>query len=161
MLNQSNSCLNRVYEVLHSLYDLIHTLFKMVWQVLFMIDWSFIIGAFRSSGQCIRLFVNCFGFELHTKRGRIRFVRKMGISKSKEVLLNSSMQNKILFILILIQIHCAVLTSQDKSISLAGIRDKVTITIDTWGVCHIMASNEEDMFYAQGWNCLLYTSRCV
>ena len=76
----------------------------------------------------------------------------MGISKSKEVLLNSSMQNKILFILILIQIHCAVLTSQDKSISLAGIRDKVTITIDTWGVCHIMASNEEDMFYAQGWN---------
>lgn len=62
------------------------------------------------------------------------------------------MQNKISFILILIQIHCAVLTSQDKSISLAGIRDKVTITIDTWGVCHIMASNEEDMFYAQGWN---------
>ena len=68
------------------------------------------------------------------------------------ILLYSSMQNKISFIVILILIHCTVLMSQDKSISLAGIRDRVSITIDTWGVCHINASNEEDMFFAQGWN---------
>ena len=62
------------------------------------------------------------------------------------------MHSRILFTLLIALISNALLFSQDKSISISGIHNQVIITIDTWGVCHIKASNEADMFFAQGWN---------
>lgn len=38
------------------------------------------------------------------------------------------------------------------SISVKGLHAHVQITIDKYGVSHITASNEADMFFAQGWN---------
>ncbi len=72
--------------------------------------------------------------------------------KYLKVLLYSSMHYRILFSLLIELLSNRLLFSQDKVISVPGLHDKVTITIDTWGVCHIKATNEEDMFFAQGWN---------
>lgn len=38
------------------------------------------------------------------------------------------------------------------SIRIKGLKSKVNITIDQYGVSHISADNESDMFFAQGWN---------
>jgi len=33
-----------------------------------------------------------------------------------------------------------------------GIEKSVEIIVDTWGIPHIYAQTEEDLFFAQGWN---------
>ena len=43
-----------------------------------------------------------------------------------------------------------VLQAQDYSIS--GLEQPVEIIVDTWGIPHIYAETEEDLFFAQGWN---------
>ena len=42
------------------------------------------------------------------------------------------------------------LTSQ--SYQLSGLQDSVEIIVDAWGIPHIYAETEEDLFFAQGWN---------
>jgi penicillin amidase len=41
-------------------------------------------------------------------------------------------------------------TSQTTAV--AGLKQPVEIIIDRWGVPHIYASNEADLFFAQGFN---------
>lgn len=67
-------------------------------------------------------------------------------------LLFSSMHCTNSYILLIGLISNTILFSQDQSISIFGLHSPVSITIDKWGVSHINASNEEDMFFAQGWN---------
>ena len=39
-----------------------------------------------------------------------------------------------------------------ETVSLPGLRQQVDILIDHWGVPHIYAKNEADLFFAQGFN---------
>ena len=39
-----------------------------------------------------------------------------------------------------------------ESVTVAGLKDSVEIVIDHWGVPHIRAQNEQDLFFAQGFN---------
>ncbi len=43
-------------------------------------------------------------------------------------------------------------TIQSDTIKLSGIDRKVEICVDTWGIAHIYAQNEHDLFFAQGFN---------
>ncbi|MDX3924625.1 MAG: penicillin acylase family protein [Shinella sp.] len=43
------------------------------------------------------------------------------------------------------------MTRLDKA-TLPGLRDKVSIAIDEWGIAHISATNKHDLFFAQGYN---------
>ncbi len=51
---------------------------------------------------------------------------------------------------------CSVVNAQDivatETIALQNIRQPVEILIDHWGVPHIYAKNEADLFFAQGFN---------
>ena len=40
----------------------------------------------------------------------------------------------------------------DNIIDVDGLTDKVEIVIDRWGIAHIYAQNEHDLFFAQGYN---------
>ena len=40
----------------------------------------------------------------------------------------------------------------DTSIRLAGLQQPVEILVDRWGIAHIYAQTEPDLFFAQGWN---------
>lgn len=42
--------------------------------------------------------------------------------------------------------------AQDKSYQIKGLNEPVEIIIDEWGVPHIYANNEQDLFFAQGFN---------
>lgn len=41
---------------------------------------------------------------------------------------------------------------QSTSLDLPGLRQPVEIRVDRWGIAHIYAENEHDLFFAQGWN---------
>ena len=41
---------------------------------------------------------------------------------------------------------------QAQTITLAGLNERVQILIDRWGVPHIYAANQDDVFFAQGFN---------
>ena len=43
-------------------------------------------------------------------------------------------------------------TNSDQSWALAGIKQPAKILIDRWGVPHIYAANQDDLFFAQGFN---------
>jgi len=43
------------------------------------------------------------------------------------------------------------LTKLDGEVSLPGVREPIEIIRDKWGVAHIYAKNEEDLFFAQGY----------
>jgi penicillin G amidase len=40
----------------------------------------------------------------------------------------------------------------EQRISVPGLREPVEILVDRWGVPHIFAKGEDDLFFAQGWN---------
>jgi penicillin G amidase len=56
-----------------------------------------------------------------------------------------------IFTILLISL-CAFKTAANDSISIQGLKGPVQITIDRYGVSHITAFGEEDLFFAQGWN---------
>ncbi|HSG07505.1 MAG TPA: penicillin acylase family protein [Longimicrobiales bacterium] len=41
---------------------------------------------------------------------------------------------------------------QSTSLDLPGLQRAVEIRVDRWGIAHIYAENEHDLFFAQGWN---------
>jgi penicillin G amidase len=43
-------------------------------------------------------------------------------------------------------------TADTTRLAVAGLQAPVTIVTDAWGIPHIYASNEADLFFAQGWN---------
>src|SRR5947199_7114874 len=45
----------------------------------------------------------------------------------------------------------ATLPQTSGTLSLAGLRQPVTVFRDTWGVAHIYAGNQHDLFFAQGY----------
>jgi len=40
----------------------------------------------------------------------------------------------------------------EESLAVPGLREPVAIRVDRWGIAHIEAANEEDLFFAQGYN---------
>jgi len=44
------------------------------------------------------------------------------------------------------------LTGAAESLSLTGLQEPVEVLVDRWGVAHIYAANEHDLFFAQGYN---------
>ena len=52
---------------------------------------------------------------------------------------------------ILILILSNSISSQDANLSISGIKEKVEIKVDPYGIAHIYAQNEEDLFFAQGY----------
>src|SRR5262245_9149497 len=47
----------------------------------------------------------------------------------------------------------AVLAQLDDEILVPGLRERVEVLRDRWGVPHIYAKNQEDLFFAQGFVC--------
>ena len=47
---------------------------------------------------------------------------------------------------------CALAFGQAGTTSLAGLSQPVEIIKDRWGIAHIYARNEQDLFFAQGYN---------
>lgn len=43
------------------------------------------------------------------------------------------------------------LVAQAETVKLTGLKSRVEILRDTWGVPHIYAQNQDDLFFAQGW----------
>src|SRR5437588_3454145 len=43
------------------------------------------------------------------------------------------------------------LSKLDGDVSVPGVREPVEIIRDTWGVTHIYAKNQDDLFFAQGY----------
>ena len=59
------------------------------------------------------------------------------------------MKTARLFVLLLISFP-AFLSAQE--LSVPGLEDTVEILTDRWGVAHIYANNEHDLFFAQGYS---------
>ena len=57
---------------------------------------------------------------------------------------------KITFTLILTILLTLILNAQNHAIK--GLKKPVEIIVDVWGIPHIYAETEEDLFFAQGWN---------
>ena len=53
-----------------------------------------------------------------------------------------------LFVLFIFSISNA----QETSYTIQGLKEPVEIIVDTWGIPHIYANNEADLFFAQGFN---------
>ena len=47
--------------------------------------------------------------------------------------------------------HGALVTAQRDTLQLPGLRAPVEIVTDRWGINHIYAENEADLFFAQGY----------
>src|SRR4051812_27224995 len=45
----------------------------------------------------------------------------------------------------------AALPQVSGTLSAAGLREPVTVLRDTWGVAHVYAANQHDLFFAQGY----------
>ncbi len=56
------------------------------------------------------------------------------------------------FVLLAIFFSYAGITAQEESLQLQGIQEEVEIRIDKWGIAHIYAKNEADLFFAQGYH---------
>lgn len=61
------------------------------------------------------------------------------------------MRNLTLTFLILLFTLC-ISKAQETSYSIQGLNDPVEIIVDVWGIPHIYAQNEADLFFAQGFN---------
>lgn len=66
------------------------------------------------------------------------------------------MKNKIIILSILVAVTLTLSSSAQDSVSsrleIEGLNESVEIIKDEWGVSHIYANNEEDLFFAQGYN---------
>jgi penicillin amidase len=49
-------------------------------------------------------------------------------------------------------IMCLSSAGADETIKTTGLREPVEIRVDRWGIAHIRATNEDDLFFAQGYN---------
>jgi len=49
-------------------------------------------------------------------------------------------------------VFSAILCAQSRTLQLSGLNQPVEIIIDRWGIAHIYAANEADLFFAQGFN---------
>jgi len=47
---------------------------------------------------------------------------------------------------------CQLTIAQERSYKIQGLEEPVEIIVDTWGIPHIYAQNETDLFFAQGFN---------
>ncbi len=54
--------------------------------------------------------------------------------------------------LCLVTVSCAHAAPAARTIAVAGLKHDATILVDRWGVPHIYANNEDDLFFAQGFN---------
>jgi penicillin amidase len=55
-------------------------------------------------------------------------------------------------LLVMLSSLAAAATVAPETISLPGLRQRVEILKDKWGISHIYAQNESDLFFAQGYN---------
>jgi len=66
------------------------------------------------------------------------------------------MKTRLVLMMVTVGSLCSVVNAQDivatETIALQNIRQPVEILIDHWGVPHIYAKNEADLFFAQGFN---------
>jgi len=51
-----------------------------------------------------------------------------------------------------IVVFCTVTSFSQQNYTLSGLQDSVEILIDEWGIPHIYAQNEADLFFAQGFH---------
>jgi penicillin G amidase len=56
-----------------------------------------------------------------------------------------------LFLFFILINSFAPLNAQNKEQLIKGLQDSVNIQVDAWGVPHIYAKNEADLFFAQGY----------
>lgn len=61
------------------------------------------------------------------------------------------LKRKTTFLLTLIIFSCC-LGAQTSKLALEGLKEPVELIVDEWGVPHIYAQNEHDLFFAQGYN---------
>jgi penicillin amidase len=50
------------------------------------------------------------------------------------------------------QVEAGASSNAKQTVRLAGLRQPVEILLDRWGVAHIYAANQDDVFFAQGYN---------
>ena len=62
------------------------------------------------------------------------------------------MKKSVLIILVILFYSCTNISQVD------GLTDEVEILRDKYGINHIYANNQNDLFFMQGYLCLLYTS---
>ncbi|MCB1693930.1 MAG: penicillin acylase family protein, partial [Pseudomonadales bacterium] len=64
------------------------------------------------------------------------------------------MKNVRALILSFVLMPVALMADETTSETLAvkGLHDSVEIAKDQWGISHIYAKNQHDLFFAQGWN---------
>lgn len=62
------------------------------------------------------------------------------------------MKKRSLLFLILLMYGAFDLFAQTEKLSIAALQAPVEIIVDEWGVPHIYAENEHDLFFAQGYN---------
>ena len=53
---------------------------------------------------------------------------------------------------ILFTIFCSTSVWADETVNVDGLTEPVEIIKDKWGVSHIYAENQADLFFAQGYN---------
>jgi len=58
----------------------------------------------------------------------------------------------IIFILILFFTSCKKTSTEDNQLQLSGLDEPVEIIRDEWGINHIYAKNQKDLFFAQGYS---------
>ena len=61
-------------------------------------------------------------------------------------------RQRIISILVLFLVSNMVFAQQSERIALEGLDQPVEILKDRWGISHIYAQTEHDLFYAQGYN---------
>jgi penicillin amidase len=66
--------------------------------------------------------------------------------------MKNNFTNKILFLLLLGCFSPLFLSAQEKEqVTINGLKESVEILRDQWGVNHIYAKNQHDLFFAQGY----------
>ncbi|HRW30576.1 MAG TPA: penicillin acylase family protein, partial [Emcibacteraceae bacterium] len=59
---------------------------------------------------------------------------------------------KILFAILLAMSSSVATAQEDQSVTISGLTEPVEIIKDKWGISHIYAQNQADLFFAQGYN---------
>jgi penicillin amidase len=60
---------------------------------------------------------------------------------------------KIAILLLVVTFNTpGVAAQQDTTLNLPALEQPVEILVDHWGISHIYAETEHDLFFAQGWN---------
>ena len=81
-------------------------------------------------------------------RELIHLPNSINVEKGYSMFTKRSLSKLVLFSLL--ATGTAMATPKAETLNIKGLHEPVEVIIDTWGIAHIYALNEHDLFFAQG-----------